>query len=79
MNKLFVTYNQTESLLNRSLNTIINNFELLELKKLSKLPCNILSILLKVLSKRGRITDEYIQIVFFLNYLFMLFIYTKSV
>jgi hypothetical protein len=79
MNKLFVTYNQTESLLNRSLNTIINNFELLELKQLSKLPCNILSILLKVLSKRGRITDEYIQIVFFLNYLFMLFIYTKSV
>ena len=69
MNKLFVTYNQTESLLNRSLNTIINNFELLELKQLSKLPCNILSILLKVLSKRGRITDEYIQIVFFEFYL----------
>lgn len=78
MSQLFVTYNQTESLLNRSLNTIINNFELLELKQLSKLPCNILSILLKVLSKRGRI-DENIQIVFFLNFLFMLFIYTKSV
>jgi hypothetical protein len=65
MSQYLIAYNQSDSLLNRSLNTIINNFELLELKQLSKLPCNILSKLLKVLSKRGHITDENIQIVFF--------------
>ena len=58
-----LNYNQAESLLNRSLNTIVEHFEQIDLNQLLKLPDNIICFLLKIFSKRGHINDANIQIV----------------
>lgn len=53
---------------------LANNFELIDLKKIAELPRNLTSTLLKVISKRGYITDNNIQIVciyiYIINYQF---------
>lgn len=57
---------QTESLRNRCIRNLANNFKTIELENFESMPNNLKAIFLKIISKRGNINDENIQV--FINH-----------
>lgn len=61
-NQVMVKIVTTETLTNKCLRNLANNFKHIDLTKFEKLPANLKAILLRIVSKRGYIDDESIGI-----------------